>query len=138
MQRLEKLKNELFSLHNAQLVVTCDEAMHQKLELENYFGVLDLPERPFNPWKGGYELYPVVSQGRSMSTPVAFTCEAYPVPLPESPRSGTDCSGPIFWIIKFYIRRSGSKAALTAAERPISDDGSFYALFVPGSKIARH
>jgi Zn-dependent M16 (insulinase) family peptidase len=79
MQRLEKLKNELFSLHNAQLVLTCDEAMHQKLELENYFGVMDLPERPFNPWKGDYELYPVVSQGRSMSTPVAFTCEAFPV-----------------------------------------------------------
>jgi len=79
MQRLEKLKNELFSLHSAQLVITCDEAMHQKLELENYFGVMDLPERPFNPWKGDYELYPVVSQGRSMSTPVAFTCEAFPV-----------------------------------------------------------
>ena len=79
MQRLEKLKHELFSLHNPQLVVTCDEAMHQRLELENHYGVLDLPERPFNPWKGNYELYPVVSQGRSMSTPVAFTCEAFPV-----------------------------------------------------------
>ncbi len=79
IQKLQSLKDQLLSLHNGQLIVTCDEAMQQKLELENYFGALDLPKRPFTPWKGDYETDPVVSHGRYLSTPVAFTCEAYNV-----------------------------------------------------------
>jgi Zn-dependent M16 (insulinase) family peptidase len=79
IQKLEELKNQLLSLHNGQLILTCDEAAHQKLELEEYFGLFDLPQRPFTPWKGDYSLQPIISQGRSIATPVAFTCEAFPV-----------------------------------------------------------
>jgi Zn-dependent M16 (insulinase) family peptidase len=79
LQKLHELKDQLLSLHSAQLIITCDEPMHQKLVLEDYFGVLDLPKKTFNPWKGNYPLEPVKSQGRSLATPVAFTCEALSV-----------------------------------------------------------
>lgn len=137
MQRLEKLKNELFSLHNAQLVLTCDEAMHQKLELEDYFGVLDLPERPFNPWKGDYELYPVVSQGRSMSTPVAFTCEAFPVASYLNPHApGLTVAAHILdnKILHPKIREQGGAYGCGATYSPMTGHFTFYSYRDP--KIA--
>jgi hypothetical protein len=75
---MQKLKDQLLSLHNSQLIVTCDDAMHRRLELEEHFGVLELPQRAFNPWKGSYGVQSVASQGRPIAAPVAFTCEVFP------------------------------------------------------------
>jgi Zn-dependent M16 (insulinase) family peptidase len=137
MQRLEKLKNQVISLHNAQLVVTCDEPMHQKLELEDYFGVLDLPKRPFNPWKGDYEIYPVVSQGRSMATPVAFTCEAYPVGAYLNPHApGLTVAGHIIdnKILHPKIREQGGAYGCGATYSPMT--GHFTLFSYRDPKIA--
>ena len=137
IERLEQLKNQLFSLHNPQLVITCDEAMLQKLELENYYGVLDLPERPFNPWKGSYELYPVISQGRSMSTPVAFTCEAFPVASYLNPHApGLTVASHILdnKILHPQIREQGGAYGCGATYSPMTGHFTLYSYRDP--KIA--
>ena len=137
LQKLDQLKTQLFSLHNAQLIVTCDEAMHQKLALEDYFGLMDLPKKPFNPWKGNYDRYPVVSQGRSMSTPVAFTCEAFPVASYLHPHSpGLTVASHLLdnKILHPKIREQGGAYGCGATYSPMTGHFTFYSYRDP--KIA--
>jgi Zn-dependent M16 (insulinase) family peptidase len=79
LEMLFKVKDKLLSCHNPHLVLSCDEKMRYRLESENYFGLLDLPQRQVIPWKGNYETAPVPSQARPIASPVAFTCEAHQV-----------------------------------------------------------
>lgn len=79
LEKLSNLKERLLSLHQSRVVLTCDEPALQQLELEKFFGILDLPARPFSPWRPELKLDPVSSHARVISTPVAFTCEAFPV-----------------------------------------------------------
>ncbi len=79
LAKLHELKNRLLSLHQAQLVITCDEKLLTQLEVEGFFGILDLPARPFIPWGENHTASSIASQARALSTPVAFTCEAFPV-----------------------------------------------------------
>jgi presequence protease len=77
--RLPKLKDQLLAHHKPQLILTCDEAMHQLLERENYFGVLELAQKSFIHWCIDFGVEPIESQARPIATPVAFTCEAFKV-----------------------------------------------------------
>lgn len=77
IQSLHAVKDKILSFSNPQLVITCDAKMHSHLEKENYFGLLNLPVSFVNGWTGKYAVAPVSSQGRIITSPVAFTCEAF-------------------------------------------------------------
>jgi len=79
IEKLKSLKDTLLSCRNPHLILACDEAIYSQLEKESFYGVLDLPKKPFTPWQGSYPLQNVVSQARPIAVPVAFTAEAFKV-----------------------------------------------------------
>ena len=78
VDRLLSLKEQLFSLQNPHLVLSCSKEMFQEIEKQGFYGFANLPVSPtFKPWKIEYPTTPVVSQARSISSQVAFTSEAF-------------------------------------------------------------
>ncbi len=71
--KLQQLHDKLLCLENPHLVVTCDAEMYNDLKTHHFYGLADLPEKPFKPWKGDYKIETVIPQGRIIPSPVAFT-----------------------------------------------------------------
>lgn len=84
-QRLESLVSKLQEFHGkllhgeqADLVLTCDETMYQKCRQEGFYGLAHLKKRPYQAWKADYSFSKEPSQGRVISSPVAFTAQVFP------------------------------------------------------------
>lgn len=78
IDRLLALKEQLFSLKNPHLILSCSKEMFHEVEKQDFYGFARLPSSPlFSPWKIEYPLEPIHSQGRSISSQVAFTSEAF-------------------------------------------------------------
>ena len=78
IDKLISLKEQLFTLHNPQLVLSCPKEMLHELEKEAYFGLGNMQSsRSFNPWVIDYPLQQVASQARVIPSQVAFTSEAF-------------------------------------------------------------
>jgi Zn-dependent M16 (insulinase) family peptidase len=78
-EQLTSLKNRILGLADPHLVLTCDKAMYQELKKQEFFGLQNLSMKAnTNPWKDNYIIPSVHSQGRVISSPVAFTCNTFP------------------------------------------------------------
>lgn len=78
VDRLMRLKEQLFSLQNPHLILSCSKEMFQEIERQGFYGFTDLSSpSTFTPWKIDYPVKPVVSQARNISSQVAFTSEAF-------------------------------------------------------------
>lgn len=77
LKKLQMVKDKILSFQNPQLVLCCDDKMQNRLEKENYFGLLELPKKSTARWTGNYPIEAVSSQARPIASPVAFTCEAF-------------------------------------------------------------
>lgn len=79
---IDKLKNlEERILHGnfADITVACDESAFEKLSKHDYYGLHDIPQRPFFPWKGNIKVTSIPSQGKIVVSPVAFTSMVIPI-----------------------------------------------------------
>ncbi|MBS0625192.1 MAG: insulinase family protein [Verrucomicrobia bacterium] len=75
IEGLQKIQHKLFG-GPAELVLSCDASQFQEISQQKFFGLAEkLPKAPFTPWKSDYSLEPVSSQGRLISSPVAFTVQ---------------------------------------------------------------
>lgn len=79
-ERLEKVHKALIGNDKADLILTADEKTGQSLEKENFYGLNDLPKRISKPWDSEISLPKVSSQGRVISSQVAFTCRLFKAP----------------------------------------------------------
>ncbi len=78
IDKLLHLKEQLFTFHNPQLILSCSKEMFQELQKEDFFGLGSIqPTRPLSPWKIDYSLQPTLSQARVIPSQVAFTAEAF-------------------------------------------------------------
>ncbi|MEZ5314914.1 MAG: insulinase family protein [Chlamydiales bacterium] len=73
IEKLERLQNLCLNLSGGDLVLTCSEEMVKKLKKEQFYGLSKIPSRPSSQWKENYLIKPTKSQGRMISSPVAFT-----------------------------------------------------------------
>lgn len=78
LEKLLSLKERLFSSKMPHLVLSCDEKMFATLKKEQFFGLANLPLKGQTPWKNDFSLVPVASHATPISSPVAFTVEAFP------------------------------------------------------------
>lgn len=88
IQTLERLQQQIVDLAGAHLVLSCDEHMYDSLNKHSFYGLLDLGKKPYQPWNPNYPITPSVSQGRIISTPVAFTgraCNTVSYDHPDAP-----------------------------------------------------
>jgi len=71
---LNQAKEALLCLDAADLVLTCDQSMYETLSSKGYYGLNAIPEKKYTPWRvEDYVPRPVLSQGRVIASPVAFT-----------------------------------------------------------------
>jgi Zn-dependent M16 (insulinase) family peptidase len=78
IDKLLSLKEELFTFHNPQLILSCPKEMLHELQKEEFFGLGEIkPSGSFTPWKVNYPPRSVVSQARVIPSQVAFTSEAF-------------------------------------------------------------
>jgi len=73
LRTLETLKEKLLLLKNPHLVLSCDERSFLNLDKENYFDLKELPGKSFIPWENHTPSEKISSQGRPISSSVAFT-----------------------------------------------------------------
>ncbi|MEI8125749.1 MAG: insulinase family protein [Parachlamydiaceae bacterium] len=69
---LNRLKEKMLGVGKPHLVITCDAEMYDQIKQHKFYGLQHLQTNSYTPWKGDYPLEPVVSQGRVISSPVAF------------------------------------------------------------------
>lgn len=75
IHKLETLYSQILSENTPELVITCDSAMYDKLKGHRFYGLHSLGNTPFPLWQPNYEVDPVHSQGRIITSPVAFNAK---------------------------------------------------------------
>ena len=73
----ESIRGSILALKNPNLVLSCSKDFYEFLKKEAFFGLSDIPCKPYTPWKGGYPIEKISSQGRIIASPVAFTSMAF-------------------------------------------------------------
>lgn len=71
--KLESMRKLLLCNRGAQIVLSCEQAEVTKYLENGFYGLVDLPQNAFSPWKGNYGLDLQQSQGRLIASQVAFT-----------------------------------------------------------------
>lgn len=72
VDNLNRLKISMLGVGKPQMVITCDAAMYDEIKRHEFYGLQHIQTNPYKPWKGMYPLHSVPSQGRIISSPVAF------------------------------------------------------------------
>jgi Zn-dependent M16 (insulinase) family peptidase len=97
VDKLLALKTKIFSAKPPHLVISCDEKMYGELHKANFY---DLPSMPLLPpalWDADFKVPAVTSQGRPISSPVAFNVQAFKTISYSHPHSAAmSCTMPIF------------------------------------------
>lgn len=77
IERLKILKDKLLCVGTPNLVLSCDEKLYTSLEKNGFYGLTHLTTRPSTPWEYHPTLKQIPNQGRTISSPVAFTSQAF-------------------------------------------------------------
>lgn len=78
IEKLQSMQQLCLGVEKKELILGCDEETYQAMKKEIFFGILDLPSKPFKKWTGKYQPSPSSTQGRTISSPVAFTTLLFP------------------------------------------------------------
>lgn len=78
IDKLRYLQTQTLGLEGGELILACDDWLYEDLKQSAFYGLLDIPHRPFSPWKNTYSIPETPSQGRIISSPVAFTALLFP------------------------------------------------------------
>ncbi len=79
IQKLSDLHKKLFSFNNLHLVLSCDQPFFDKISKQDLNSIFCLTKKPFSPWIDLYPLTPVFSQGRIITSQVAYNVESYSI-----------------------------------------------------------
>lgn len=77
IERLQHVKEKVLLKGTPHLVISCDYHLFQELDKKDFFGLSKLPTQKIKPWNEKYHLIKTPNQARLISSPVAFTVEAY-------------------------------------------------------------
>lgn len=73
VSKFEELQELCLGIQGGDLVLSCDKETVAKLKREKFYGLMEVPSKPFIPWQGNYPVRHTESQGRMIASPVAFT-----------------------------------------------------------------
>lgn len=84
-ETLTKVKNQVMCVGKPDLIITCDSAMYDEVRRYNYFGLNEITINEESAWDPYYPVDKVISQGRTITSPVAFIgqmlkCKSYTHP----------------------------------------------------------
>jgi len=129
IEKLKTLKSSLFHFTTPHLVLSCDEDQHHTLVKEGYYGIGDLPTKPYEPWKNHLIPSPKPAQARPISSPVAFSALGFSTPTTLDHSStalsvSTDLLENTFLHKK--IREQGGAYGSGASYNPMTGNYYFY------------
>lgn len=78
IENLQRIQNDTLGLEKADLVLSCDAESVSLLKTEAFFGLNEIPAKPFPKWKESYPAAEKLSQARIITSPVAFTAMLFP------------------------------------------------------------
>jgi len=78
IERMEQMQNSLLCLENPHLVITCTKKQYDLMKKENFYGLLDTPQKKAEPFSPTFAHSTTEPQGRTISSPVAFTAKVFP------------------------------------------------------------
>lgn len=86
--KLTELKSQLLCLKDPHLVITCDKDKYAEIKKQSFYGLKDIPVKPFTHWRGDYQVKPIPNQGRVIASPIAFIGKVFktvPYSHPHAP-----------------------------------------------------
>lgn len=125
-ETLINLYNKVFSFHSPHLVLSCSKTSQEKFFDQNFYD-FNLPTAPFIPWDSSFPLEPTSSQGRIISTQVAYNVKAYPsISYIHPHAAGLTLASQLFdnKVLHTRIREIGGAYGSGASFNPLI--GSFY------------
>ena len=129
IEKLKTLKSTLFHFTNPHLVLSCDASQYRTLEKEGFYGIGDLPTKPYNPWHNHHLSSAKPAQARLISSPVAFSVLGFHTTTTLDPISpalsiSTDLLENTFLHKK--IREQGGAYGSGASYNPMTGNYYFY------------
>ncbi|MGA8163694.1 MAG: insulinase family protein [Waddliaceae bacterium] len=88
IDHLQSLQERILCLEDPHLVLSCDSKRYDRLKNQGFYGLQDIATKPYEPWSSDFTLPTIPSQGRIISSPVAFTARSFktvPYTHPDSP-----------------------------------------------------
>jgi presequence protease len=129
VDKLQQLQQQLAGLDHPHLVLSCEEKTYQELKKESFYGLEQLPTKPFIPWRGRYLLEDVAPQGRVIASPVAFIGKVFPTVSYTHPAApALNIAAFLFdnLILHTRIREQGGAYGGGAVNNPMSGNFYFY------------
>ncbi|MFN0065852.1 MAG: insulinase family protein [Chlamydiales bacterium] len=127
IEKMQKLQKTLLGLEHPDLVLSCDSKCMQTLQRERFYGLEEVPTRPYKQWEGKYGVTKVSSQGRVIASPVAFTTQLFPsIPYshPDSASLGIAAEIMMNQTLHLRIREQGGAYGSGAVHGLLA--GNFY------------
>lgn len=74
---LNGLKKKLLCRGTPDVIISSDRETYETIKKNRFYGLEEMPLAPSTPWKADYPLIMVPSQGRIISSPIAFTGKVF-------------------------------------------------------------
>ncbi len=127
--KLQELKQRMLQLKGPHLVISCDKESYKDLADHAFYGLAELNEMPYRPFKADYSLPVVEPQARLIPSPVAFTCiamKSLPYTHPDAP--ALSAAAKLFdnVVLHALIREQGGAYGGGAGNNPMAGIFTFY------------
>ena len=77
INKLLEMKDKLLAIEKPDLILSCNAKTYDELKGNNFYGLLDMPLNPNQSWQAEFQLANTPSQGRVISSPVAFISKVF-------------------------------------------------------------
>lgn len=134
LEKLQHMSSLLMHSSKPELLITCSKEQYQEIKKNSFYGAGDLTITPHSPWNNKIHLSKVPSQGRTISSPVAFISKAIQTVSyshPDSP--GLNLASFIFDNLTLHpkIREQGGAYGGGSSHHSTSGYFSFYSFRDP-------
>lgn len=134
IEQLQSLQERMLCLENPHMIITCDSKRYGELKRQRLYGLQDMTTKPYEPWKNDFSVSKIPSQGRIISSPVAFTAQTFKtLSYTHSDTPALSIAGQLFdhLILHPRIREQGGAYGGGAKNSTLSGKFCFYALRDP-------
>lgn len=129
IQKMQQMQSLTLGLEYPHLLLSCDEKTYQELKAARFYGLEEIPTRPFKQWKGEFSIEKVPSQGRLIASPVGFTVQLFPcLPYshPDTPALSIAAEIMVNQTLHKRIREQGGAYGSGAVNSMLLGDFYFY------------
>lgn len=127
--KLQDLQRRALTVDKPHLVLTCTAETYDELKGNGFYGLKDLPTSSCPPWQGNFPLEKIPSQGRVITSPVAFIGKVFPTVSYIDPHApALNIAAYLFdnLVLHSRIREQGGAYGGGSVSNPLSGNFYFY------------